>query len=359
MTSYTVKAAMLRDLGSRDIEFVNVIKEVRSGTLKLANVTEKDFTMIPMQGSGTFGVEAVLSSVVSKNGPNNKLLIIANGAYGLRMEKIAKAHNIGYYLLSYNDDTAPSMKDIEEQLKQHKDISHVAVVHSETTSGIINDIQAIGQLVHKYNKSYIVDAMSSFGAVPIDVEASHIDYLVSSSNKCVQGVPGFSFIIARRSALANTKGNARTLSLDIHDQANGLDTNGQFRFTPPTHALIAFRQALRELQEEGGVLARHKRYMENRDTLDDGMRAMGFQGYLTPHLQGPIITTYKTPSDKNWDFAKFYNALNERDVVIYPGKVTNSDSFRIGHIGHLFPQDTRVLLKHIADVVKEMGMKLK
>jgi len=209
LTSYTVKAAMLRDLGSRDTQFINVIKEVRSGVLKLAGVSEQEFTMIPIQGSGTFGIEAVISSVVPRNG---RLLIVANGAYGQRQEKIAKAYGMTYTLLNYSDDTPPNEKDIAAALEKHSDITHVSMVHSETTSGIMNDIHTIGKLVAKHNKSFIVDAMSSFGAIPIDFKSAGIDFLITSANKCIQGSPGFAIVIGRRSSVEKAKGNARTLT---------------------------------------------------------------------------------------------------------------------------------------------------
>jgi len=352
LTSPSVKAAMQRDLGSRDIAFLNVIKEVRSGTLKLANLNEKEYTMVPVQGSGTFGVEATLSTAVPQK--NGGLLVVANGAYGQRMEKISKAQGIHHHTLLYGDDTPPSLQDITKMLEKNPEITHVATVHSETTSGIINDIVAIGQLVKKYNKTFIVDAMSSFGAIPIDFEKAKIDYLVTSANKCIQGVPGFAVVIARRSELDKSKGNARTLSLDVWDQNRGLDSDGQFRFTPPTHALLAYRQALKELEEEGGVAGRFKRYSTNHKIVDTGMTEMGFKSYLKPELRGPIISTYKYPNDPNWSFSRFYEELNKLDMVIYPGKVTNADSFRIGHIGHLFPKDCEKLLKDVTSVCKIM-----
>jgi len=298
-------------------------------------------------------VEAVLSSVVNRK--TGALLIVANGSYGVRMRDIARAHNIPHTYLETAEDTPPSLAAIDAALaKRDLPYSHVAVVHSETTSGIINDIQAIGQVVHKYGKSYIVDAMSSFGAVPIDFEKSHIDYLVSSSNKCIEGVPGFSFVFARRSKLNATAGNARTVSLDIHKQEEGFAKNSQFRFTPPTHAMMAFAQALAELEMEGGVEFRARRYRENQTTLQKIMTDLHFLPYLNPTLQGYIITSYRYPTDSNWNFEEFYSRLNEMNFVIYPGKVSNADCFRIGHIGRVFPEDTKKLGAAIVQVCKEM-----
>jgi 2-aminoethylphosphonate-pyruvate transaminase len=352
LSSQTVKAAMLEDYGSRDIAFINKVKEVRSGVLELAEVSPDEYTMIPMQGSGTFGVEAVVSSVVPKDGG---LLVVANGAYGQRIEKMAQAYGIHHKTLLYADDTKLSLEDIDAALKADSKLTHVACVHSETTSGIMNDVESVGKLVHEHKRSFIVDAMSSFGAMPLDMAAGHIDYMVSSANKCIQGVPGFALIVARKSCLAATQGNARTLSLNVHDQLRGLDGDGQFRFTPPTHTLAAFHTALQELKAEGGWKARHQRYQENCDIVDKGMKEMGFKRYLKDEDQGPVISSWKYPNDPNWNFETFYSKLNERDLVIYPGKVTNADCFRIGHIGHLFPADSHRLVDAMKEVAQEMG----
>lgn len=349
-TSWTTKLAATRDLGSRDSEFIQCIKDVRNGLLEVAGVSSDLFTTVPVQGSGTFGVEATLSSTLPKD---STLLVIANGAYGIRMTAMCQAHEMKYTLLEYTDDVNPNLADIEKLLKNDNGKhSHVAVVHSETTSGVVNDVEAIGAVVKKAGRTFIVDAMSSFGAIPVKLD--NIDFLVSSSNKCVEGVPGFSFCIARRSELAKAKGNARSLSLDLHAQWAGLEANSQFRFTPPTHALLGFRQALKELKAEGGVAARAARYKLNQTTLQAGMTKLGFDLYLPKEKQGWIISSYRFPTDNNWDFNKFYNKLNEKNFVIYPGKVSKADCFRIGHIGRLFPQDTQDLLLAIEAVCKEM-----
>jgi len=352
-TSYTVKQALTQDLGSRDVAFQNVIKEVRAGLLQVANVSPEKFTTIPVQGSGTFAIESVLCSVVDKK---RGVLIVANGAYGLRQTHITKAHKIPTVLYECADFEAPDLTKIEQLLQgAAKDVSHVSLVHSETTSGIVNDIHSIGALAKKYKKSVIVDAMSSFGAYTIDFEKAGIDYLISSANKCIEGVPGFAFAIARKSAIeSEAKGNASSLSLDLYGQMSGLDGSGQFRFTPPTHPLLAFRQALRELETEGGVQARAQRYRENQQTLMKGLENLGFKLYLPKEAQGYIISSYHWPKDANWNFEKFYSKLNERSFVIYPGKVSNADCFRIGHIGRIFPEDTARLVQAISDVCKEM-----
>jgi 2-aminoethylphosphonate-pyruvate transaminase len=233
-----------------------------------------------------------------------------------------------------------------------------AVVHCETTSGILNPIQKLGEVIRQNGAAYFVDSMSAFGAVPFEFGKCQIDFLVSSANKCIEGVPGFAFVICRRAALLATEGVARTISLDLLAQWQGLERNGQFRFTPPTHGLLAFEQALRELGAEGGVVGRGRRYRENYETLCRGMREMGFVEYVPQPLQGYIITSYRYPSDPRFDFEKFYSRLSEKGFVIYPGKVSDADCFRIGTVGRIFPSDIEALLGAIRAVMTEMGMTL-
>lgn len=353
-TSHTVKAAMLRDLGSRDAEFVEAVRGVRAAALRHAGVDAGEWSMVPMQGSGTFGVEAVVSSVVPQPGKGG-LLLVTNGAYGDRIADMARVHGMHHRVLSFSDREQPDLAQVDAALADDPLLSHVAVVHSETTSGIFNDVAACGEVVRRHGRQFIVDAMSSFFAYPLDLEAAGVDYLVTSSNKCIQGVPGFAIVIARNSSLASSEGCARTLSLDVHAQLRGLDGNGQFRFTPPTHAVLAAAQAFAELEEEGGVGARHARYVENQRVLSAGMRELGFEQYVPEHLQGPIILTYLYPADPKWSFEQFYSRLSERGMVIYPGKVTQEEAFRVGNIGHLFPEDMEELLGHVREVVAEMG----
>lgn len=354
-TSPTVKRAMLRDLGSRDFEFVEVVKEIRTRLLALGGVASPAYEAIPMQGSGTFGIEAVLSSVIP---PDGKLLVVVNGAYGRRMVQMADVLGIAVRSVEVAENQTPEPALVEGMLAADAAITHVAVVHCETTTGIVNPVAAIGDVVRRQERVFIVDAMSSFGAIPVEMAAWGIDYLISSANKCIQGVPGFSFVLARRDALLATEGWSRTLSLDLLAQWRGLERNGQFRFTPPTHALLAFHQALLELEAEGGVAARGARYRCNHETLVAGMRALGFQEYLAPADQGYIITSFFYPDHPNFDFDDFYRRLNERGFAIYPGKVSDADCFRIGHIGHLFAEDMRRLVGAVRAVLREMDVAL-
>ena len=340
-TSHTVKQAMLRDLGSRDVEFICLIKEIRQKLVEIGQGAADQYTAILMQGSGTFGLEAVVSSTVP---PDGKLLVIINGAYGKRIAKMAAILKVQTVQMEFPENQKPDRGRVESALKADPGITNVVVVHCETNTGIINPIEEIGAVVRRAGAKYFVDAMSSFGAVPLNLADCNIDYLVSSANKCIEGVPGFSVILAKISSLKETKGYTRTLSLDLLDQYEGLEKNGQFRFTPPTHALVAFRQALAELDAEGGVAGRAARYRANHETLVAGMREMGFKEYLPPEDQGYIITPFFYPDDPKFTFKEFYEKLNARDYVIYPGKVTNADCFRIGNIGRIFESDVRDLL---------------
>jgi 2-aminoethylphosphonate-pyruvate transaminase len=355
-TSQTVKQAMLRDVGSRDVEFIETVRCIRQALLALAGVSqETGYEAVLMQGSGTFGIEAVIGSTVP---PDGKLLVIINGAYGARIAEIARVLKIDTTTLECTTNVAPVPADVGRMLSEDAAITNVAVVHCETTTGIINPIDQIGRVVRQHDKTYFVDSMSAFGAVPFDFAACGIDYLVSSANKCVEGVPGFSFVICRRDALQATEGWARSLSLDLLTQWQGLEANGQFRFTPPTHAILAFEQALRELQAEGGVEGRATRYRANYQALVAGMREMGFAEFLRPELQGNIITMFRYPNHSNFRFDEFYAGLNDKGFVIYPGKLSGTDGFRIGNIGRLFECDIQALLAAIRATLSEMHIEL-
>jgi 2-aminoethylphosphonate-pyruvate transaminase len=349
-TSKTVKEAMLEDMGSRDHAFVQAVKNIREGLLQLAHVSQQEgYECVIVQGSGTFGVESVISSIVRAN---DHLLIVANGAYGERIVKMADIHHLNHLVVRFDEDEIVSPEATEKFLQAHPEITHVACIHSETTTGLFNPVQEIGAICKANNKVFIVDAMSSFGGVEMDMKELNIDFLVSSSNKCIEGVPGFSFALCRRSELIKAKGSARSLSLDLYDQWNGLETNGQFRFTPPTLSIMAFQKAMQELQEEGGIKAREQRYKNNKKILDEGMAALGIKQYLRPEIQGHIITSFLYPEKNSFNFGEFYNALNEKGFVIYPGKLSKADAFRIGNIGQIFPDDVKALVQAIKEYLQ-------
>ena len=287
-TTDTVKQEMLVDRCTWDDDYKAVTQKIRRQLLELAHVSEDDYTAVLMQGSGTFGVESVLTSVV---GDQDKVLICSNGAYGKRMTDICTHSRIPFVHYAQDYDKVPDAAHMAQLLAQDSSITHVAMVHSETTSGILNDIQSVGKVVRDAGRTFIVDAMSSFGGVDIPVADWGIDFLVSSANKCIQGVPGFSFILCRRDKLLASEGKARSLSLDLLDQWKGMEKDGKWRFTSPTHVVLAFSKALDELAQEGGIPARSRRYTENNRLLIEKMRAMGFATYIDGSHQGPIITT--------------------------------------------------------------------
>ena len=353
-TSPCVKRAMLRDLGSRDAEFIEAVAEIRGELLRIAGATG-DHVAILLQGSGTYGIEAMISSAVPRDG---SLLLCINGAYGWRMADIAAVHGIDTSIYEEDEDEPIDASTVATFLDADPSLTHVAVVHCETTTGIMNPVEDIGAAVKGRGATYLVDGMSAFGGVPFDLPESGADFYVSSANKCIQGVPGFSFALCRRDALLATDGIERTLSLDLLAQWQRLEKDGQFRFTPPTHTLLAFRQALRELEAEGGVAGRASRYRANHDTLVAGMVDLGFQVYLRPEVQGPIITSFHEPAHTNFDFARFYGSLSERGHVIYPGKLSKGACFRIGNIGHIGVDEIDALLHAVAQTLLEMEVSL-
>jgi 2-aminoethylphosphonate-pyruvate transaminase len=349
----SVKAAMLHDAGSWHHEFNGVVAGIRQGLLELAGLSRQSgWECILLQGSGTYGVESVFQTCVP---PEGKVAVLANGAYGERMVQMLECARIRHAVLRADEAAPLDGQALDTLLAGDRAITHVAVVHCETTTGILNPIEALGRTAKSHGKTFIVDAMSSFGAIPIDFAACGIDFLVSSANKCIEGVPGFSFVLCRRAVLAAAEGHARSLSLDLLSQLKGFEKNGQFRYTPPTHALLAFDQALKELHQEGGIAGRGSRYRRNHQTLLAGMAGLGLRPYLDPAIQSYIITAFPHPPIPGFSFEEFYRKLSERGFIIYPGKLTRVATFRIGTIGRLFPRDLEQLVHAIGITLTEMG----
>jgi len=343
-TTPTVKAAMLRDWCTWDDDYNAIVQGVRQRLVELATPQE-GYTSVLMQGSGTFCVEATLGTAVPSDG---RILILANGAYGERMALIAQRLRIAHTVLRSAETAWPDLDQVRDTLRGDSSITHVALVHCETTTGILNPLTEIAGIVQASGRSFIVDAMSSFGGIPMDVESLGIDFAVSSANKCIQGVPGFGFVIARRSALEQCADRARSLSLDLYSQWRTMEEEkGKWRFTSPTHVVRAFAQALQELDAEGGVKARHARYCENHRELVEGMGRLGFSCLLEKELRCPIITSFLEPSAPGYSFGGFYAALKTRGFVIYPGKVSRADTFRIGTIGDVSPATIRSLISAV------------
>lgn len=349
-TTDTVKEEMLFDHCTWDDDYKTITQKIRTSLLQLAHASIEQYTVVLMQGSGTFGVESVITSVI---GEGDRLLVVENGAYGERMEDIAQHADIPFTVYKKQYDQIPDADEIAAILDEKPDITHVSMVHSETTSGILNDIASVADAVKSRGRIFIVDAMSSFGAIDIPVQDLGIDFIVSSANKCIQGVPGFSFIIANREKLNESKGKARSLSLDLYDQWEIMEKDGKWRFTSPTHVVLAFAKALDELKEEGGIIARGKRYLENNYLLIQRMKEMDFQPYIDAEHQGPIITTFFYPDQSRYEFSEMYEYIKERGYAIYPGKVTKADTFRIGNIGEIYEEDINRLCDIFENFLKE------
>jgi len=343
---------MLHDAGSWHFEFNGLVALVRERLLRLAGLSRADgWETILLQGSGTFGVEAIFQSCVPSNG---KVAVLTNGAYGERMVKMLAQAGIEHSVVRVSEERPTEPQMLTSLLERDAAITHVAGVHCETTTGILNPIESLGKVAKAHGKIFIVDTMSSFGGMVIDFAACGIDFLVSSPNKCLEGVPGFCFVLCRRQTLEASEGCARSLSLDLLAQLRGFESNGQFRFTPPTHALLAFHQALEELEQEGGIAGRSARYRKNHQTLIGGMSRLGLHPYLAPEVQSYMITAFGYPAQGHFSFPVFYRMLSERGFIIYPGKMTRVNTFRIGTIGRLFPADIEQLVQAIGSVLTEM-----
>ncbi|WP_336291418.1 2-aminoethylphosphonate--pyruvate transaminase [Aeromonas dhakensis] len=355
-TTATVRAAMLQDSCTWDADYnQGVVEPIRRELVRLATGPEyeSDYSAVLLQGSGSYVVESVLGSAI---GVDECLLIINNGAYGARMGEMARCLGLRHHELDCGETTRPEPAAIEAMLARHPEITHLAMVHCETTTGMLNPLEEVAALCQRRGIRLIVDAMSSFGGIPIDMGHLGIEFLISSANKCIQGVPGFGFVIARRVALMACAGRARSVSLDLHAQWQTMEQQGgKWRFTSPTHTVLAFAQALRELDEEGSIEARHQRYRENQHTLVAGMAALGFAPLLPEQWQSPIITAFYSPTHPDYRFADFYQRLKGQGFVIYPGKVSQADCFRIGNIGDVTPERVRCLLAAMASACYWQG----
>jgi 2-aminoethylphosphonate-pyruvate transaminase len=352
-TTRTVREAMMQEFSTWDVDYNSIVQSIRERLVRLA--TDDDaHTAALMPGSGTFAVESVIGSVIP---PDGKLLVLNNGAYGARITKISQMLGIDTVELGQAEIESTDLGQVEQMLADDPAITHVAMVHCETTTGMLNPVEAVGEIVRRHGRVFVLDAMSSFGGIPMSMKSTGAHYLISSANKCIQGVPGFGFVVADHATLEATEGWARSHSLDLFDQWREMETKGgKWRFTSPTHVVSAFAAALDELAAEGGVAARHTRYVANQKTMVDGMRALGFRTLIGDEVQSPIITSFYFLDAVEFEFQKFYDALKSRGFVIYPGKVSHAQCFRIGSIGDVHPSDMTELVGHVSDVIAEMGV---
>jgi len=348
-----VKQAMLRDWGSWDSEFRAVTAEMRKLLLELTGDTDGVLDCVPMQGSGTFSVEALLGSFIPRDG---KALVLSNGAYGKRLVQTLEYLGRDHVVIDKGDYMPPRGDEVTAALVADPDITHVVVVHCETSSGILNPVAEISEAVYAQGRKLLIDSMSAFGAIPLNINEIRYEAMVSSANKCIEGVPGFGFIIARKDELEAAKGRSHSLSLDVHAQWSHMNKTGQWRFTPPTHVVVAFLEALKAHKAEGAVAGRGARYANNRDVMVAGMRELGFETLLKDRWLSPIIVTFFCPAHEAFEFERFYELMKSKGFIIYPGKLTVADSFRIGCIGQMDGDVMRLVVKAAQETLNEMGV---
>jgi 2-aminoethylphosphonate-pyruvate transaminase len=349
-TALPTRMAMLRDWGSWDSNFNAITGTVRE---RLLDVVEAAAThvCVPMQGSGTFSVEAAVNTLVPRDG---HLLVLINGAYGKRFAKLAQMMGRRVSIFETSEDVPTTAGDVERLIAADASITHVGLVHCETSTGILNPLRDIAAVVARHGKSLIVDAMSSFGALPIDASQMPFDALIAASGKCIEGPPGMGFVIARKAALARTEGNCTSLSLDLHDQWQYMEKTTQWRYTPPTHVVVALAAALEAFAAEGGQAARLARYTRNCEVLVRGMAELGFKPFLDPGIQAPIIVTFHAPADPRYTFREFYDRVRDKGFILYPGKLTQVETFRVGCIGAIGPEEMRHAVNAVRDTLQEM-----
>jgi 2-aminoethylphosphonate-pyruvate transaminase len=352
-TSLETKQAMLRDWGSWDAAFNAMTGSICKDLVDIVNGAGTHVT-VPLQGSGTFSVEAALANLVPRDG---KVLVPNNGAYCTRIAKILKYLGREHSVVDLGEDRQSTAAIVEGALRMDPRITHVAQVHCETGTGILNPLPEIASVCARHDKGLIVDAMSSFGAIEIDVKNYPVDAVVAASGKCIEGPPGMGFVIVRQKVLENSQGNSHSLAMDLHDQWTYMQKTTQWRFTPPTHVVAAFRAALDQFKAEGGTAARGARYKKNCDTLIDAMTALGFRTFLPRAVQAPVIVTFHAPGDAAYNFKSFYEKVRARGYILYPGKLTQLETFRVGCIGAIDFNEMRNVASAVAETLKEMGIK--
>ena len=351
-TTLRTKLAMLKDWGSWDADFNAVTAGLRSRLLDIVQ-GQDSHVVVPLQGSGTFSVEAAVATVVPRAG---HVLVLDNGAYCKRAAKLTQLMGRRATVLPFTEDEAVSPATLTAALAADASITHVILIHCETGTGVLNPLPAVAEVCEKHGKGLIVDAMSSFGALPIDARIVRFDALVAASGKCLEGVPGMGFVFLRKAMLEGCAGNSQSLAMDLHDQHVYMEKTTQWRFTPPTHVMLALAEAVTQFVEEGGQPARLARYADNCRALVEGMAALGFKPFLKPELQAPIIVTFHAPADARYDFKRFYAAAKARGFILYPGKLTQVETFRVGCIGAIGRNEIQQAVNAVADTLREMGI---
>ncbi|MDH6170283.1 2-aminoethylphosphonate-pyruvate transaminase [Variovorax boronicumulans] len=352
-TSDRTRQAMLRDWGSWDADFNQITARIRKNVLEIVHGTGTH-ECVPLQGSGTFSVEAAIGTIVPRNG---HVLVPSNGAYCQRLAKICKVLGRKLTTIDYTEEKQVSPADVDRALAADSSITHVAVVHCETGAGVLNPLHEIALVVAKHGRGLIIDAMSSFGALEIDARKTPFDAVVAASGKCLEGVPGMGFVVIKRSTLEKCEGNCHSLSMDLYDQWVYMEKTTQWRFTPPTHVVAALDTAIAQYVEEGGLAARGGRYARNCKALIEGLATLGFRSFLDPAIQAPIIVTFHAPDDANYNFKTFYQEVKKRGYILYPGKLTQVETFRVGCMGHFGDAGIPGAVAAIADTLKAMGIR--
>jgi 2-aminoethylphosphonate-pyruvate transaminase len=343
---------MLKDWGSWDGDFNAVTARLRHQLLDIVD-GHSSHVVVPLQGSGTFSVEAAVATLVPRDG---HVLVLDNGAYCKRAAKLTQMMGRRASVLAFAEDEAVSPAALDAKLKQDASITHVVLIHCETGTGVLNPLASVAEMCERHGKGLIVDAMSSFGALPIDARTMRFDALVAASGKCLEGVPGMGFVFLRKAVLDGCAGNSQSLAMDLHDQHVYMQRTGQWRFTPPTHVMVALAEAVAQFVEEGGQPARLQRYQDNCKTLIDGLGALGLKPFLKPELQAPIIVTWHAPAHPAYDFKRFYDAAKQRGFILYPGKLTEVETFRVGCIGAIGRNEMTQAVNAVADALREMGI---
>jgi 2-aminoethylphosphonate-pyruvate transaminase len=351
-TTLRTKLAMLRDWGSWDADFNEVTARVRRSLLKIIHAQDSH-VVVPLQGSGTFSVEAAVATLVPRDG---HVLVLDNGAYCKRAARLTTLMGRRCTQLSFDEAQQVSAQALDDQLAADPSITHVVMIHCETGAGVWNPLQEVAQVCERHQRGLIVDAMSSFAALPIDARETKFDALVAASGKCLEGVPGMGFVFIRKEVLQDCAGRSQSLAMDLHDQHVYMEKTGQWRFTPPTHVVVALAEAIAQFEEEGGQTARLARYTRNYHTLIDGMSRLGFMPFLDPSVQAPIIVTFHAPGDRRYDFRAFYQAAKKRGFILYPGKLTQIETFRVGCIGAIGPNEIEQAVHAVALALEDMGI---
>jgi 2-aminoethylphosphonate-pyruvate transaminase len=351
-TTLRTKLAMLRDWGSWDADFNAVTASLRSRLLDIVHGHDSH-VLVPLQGSGTFSVEAAVATVVPRDG---HVLVLDNGAYCKRAARLTQMMGRRATVLLFAEDEPVSAAALDAKLAADPSITHVILIHCETGTGVANPLAEVAAVCERRRVGLIVDAMSSFAALPIDARQVRFDALVAASGKCLEGVPGMGFVFLRKAILDGCAGNSQSLAMDLHDQHVYMEKTTQWRFTPPTHVMVALSEAVTQFVEEGGQPARLARYIDNCRTLVDGMAQLGFKPFLRPEVQAPIIVTFHAPADSRYDFKRFYAAAKARGFILYPGKLTQVETFRVGCIGAIGRNEMQQAVNAVADTLREMGI---